>query len=164
MIENGGNNTNMHNGIASNDSHTNDIEASSSGVGNSNLEISTNGSSTTHPTLDLHDSLSPFLDMEWADSDQTDSYLDLHDRPQTSLDSNDNEFRYDNNLDWLSDVISMDSMTPNDKNVQPSYNYTLDDMSSLSDPILTPKPNDMLNIFEIDDCDYRTTSSSGINW
>ena len=112
-------------------------------------------------TIDLELPLSP-LDMDWIDTNSNSHYPDgfsSHNVPTTE------SFSYSghNELDWLSNMhLDMD---------QPKIN-SLDDINSssrslsTSDPVLSPKPPDLMNIFNLDDSDFRVATDSGsdYNW
>lgn len=117
--------------------------------------------------LDLQEPFSPLVDMDWMDSDPNNQYLEglggETDRPAV----NDSGFIYSGStgLDWLSDVMHLDSVPS--KNTS-SFNHanSSDSMNSSSDPLLSPKPPDVMNIFEIDETNFRATPDTGsdINW
>lgn len=103
--------------------------------------------------LSLNDHLSPLDDMDWINTDSNTNYLDDLDPGSSAIDAS-NMFEDTGNLDWLSDVIQIESQSaPNSSNNQ-SLSFS---NSSNADPILAPKTHDVLNIFNMDDCDLRGT-------
>lgn len=115
--------------------------------------------------VNIQEPLSPFGSMEWIDSNSNSHYLediDNHGRPP--LDAGVNGFMYNgDDLGWLSDAMHMDG--------PPKSTHSYDNINSSSgtlssDPVLSPKPPDLMNIFDLDESDFRvaTESSSDLNW
>lgn len=126
------------------------------------LPTTSHGVDTTSSDLDLAEPFSPLVGMEWMDHDTSNEYLDgLGNSEMTSTDNTDSDFMNSESLDWLSDVMHLDST----KAGQPFNNHiSHDSIHSTSDPLLTPRPPDVMSIFEMDEVDFRTNHDSGINW
>lgn len=121
----------------------------------------------TNNQTELEAPLSPLPNMDWMDTDPSDS-LDLEgldEDPQPPLDNHDNFVFNDESgsLDWLSDVMQLDSdPTPNIQ--QPHFNNLRECDASTSDPILTPRPQDVMSIFHMEDSEFRPEPVSSLYW
>jgi len=110
--------------------------------------------SVARADLHLHQPLSPLVNMDWMDSDPSQStYLDNIPDSQQDMEQS--------NLDWLSNVMQLQEQQ---NNLCDDSTLTLNAHFS-GDPVLTPKPQDVLKIFDMEESDFKTPEhGSGINW
>lgn len=140
--------------------------------------VTDNSINTDLDHMALDEPMSSLVDMDWIENDSDNHYLN------GLPDSNTDHIVDDNcNLDWLSDVMQLDSvhvpssvtMSNSDRLISSNSNPTTSSILSLSidnypssgDPVLGPKSHDVLNIFNIDDTDFRHSANmptTSINW
>ena len=117
--------------------------------------------------LEPQEALSPLPSMDWMDEDHSDS-LDLEgldEDPRPPLDTTNGLMFNDDNasLDWLSDIMQLDS-DPNPSIQQQHFINSRENECSTSDPILTPQPQDVMSIFHLDDTEFRPEPMSSLYW
>lgn len=125
----------------------------------------------TNNQPELEEPFSPLPNMDWMDADPSDSLdlegLDEEPAPPTfdTNDSNSLIFSDDNgSLDWLSDVMQLDS-DPSTSTQTHRYDNIICDNNS-SDPVLAckPQPPDVMSIFHMEESDFRPEPVSSLYW
>lgn len=104
--------------------------------------------------LSLDEQLSPLADMDWIEDESNTDYLNDLDPGSSTIDGHDAVFSDPDNLDWLSDMMQIESTQSNHIPTTQSLSFN---GTSNADPILAPKTHDVLNIFSMDECELRSS-------